>query len=84
MPGFLDRRLYLGEITWNRRAKRDTWGHVAAHARAETEWIRTEAPHLRIVSDAEWRAAHARLDGIHASLRTLTNGRAGSAPGARL
>jgi DNA invertase Pin-like site-specific DNA recombinase len=46
----LDRRLYLGELVWNRRKKRDAWGHRAPHVRPESEWIRTSAPHLRVVS----------------------------------
>jgi DNA invertase Pin-like site-specific DNA recombinase len=67
----LDRRLYLGEAVWNRSQKRNGWGEAAWRRRPESEWIRSSVPALRIVSDAEWRAAHSRLDGVRASLQAV-------------
>jgi site-specific DNA recombinase len=67
----LYRPLYRGEIVWNRTKKRNTWGVTHAQDRAESDWIRVDAPHLRIVTDAEWTAAHARLQ---ASQRTYLRG----------
>jgi hypothetical protein len=37
-------------------------GEKQPHARNRAEWVRVEAPELRIVSDAAWAAAHARID----------------------
>ena len=53
----LDRRLYLGEVTWNRTRKRDRWGQKRLQARNESEWIHTMLPALRLVSDDQWQAA---------------------------
>ena len=65
----LDRRLYLGEVVWNRTQKCNTWGQQHQQARPETEWIRTEAPHLRIITERDWQAAHGRLAGMRARLQ---------------
>jgi DNA invertase Pin-like site-specific DNA recombinase len=56
------RELYRGVIVWNQTRKRDRWGQHRQHARPEHDWMRVPAPHLRIVSDELWAAAHARLD----------------------
>jgi DNA invertase Pin-like site-specific DNA recombinase len=58
----LFRPLYRGEILWNTSRKRDRWGQQHQHARPQSEWLRVDAPELRIVSEALWRAAHAQLD----------------------
>ena len=69
----LDRRLYLGEVVWNRTKKRDKWGKKIRGKklplRPETEWIRTAAP--PIISEAEWYAAHDRLDGVRERLQAV-------------
>jgi site-specific DNA recombinase len=57
----LYRPLYRGEIVWSRTQKRDKWGRKHQTARPEAGWIRLPAPDLRIVTDAEWTAAHTRL-----------------------
>lgn len=62
----LHRRLYLGEIVYGQTRKRDRWGQHKQHARPESEWIKVPAPELRIISDDEWSAAHARLLGARA------------------
>jgi site-specific DNA recombinase len=64
----LDRRLYLGEMVWNRTQKCDAWGRKHQQARPETDWIRTAAPALRIVAETDWQAAHGRLAGVRARL----------------
>ncbi len=43
----LDRRLYLGEITWNRTKKTDAWGQKHQRKRPEADWICRPAPELR-------------------------------------
>jgi site-specific DNA recombinase len=73
----LDRETYHGELVWNRTRKSDAWGQKRPSARPETEWIRISMPDLRIVSDEQWRAAHARLDGIRAQLVHVSGGRLG-------
>ena len=76
----LDRRLYLGEVVWNRTEKRDSWGQKNQHDRPESDWIRTAAPQLRIVSDDEWQAAHGRISATRASITTLSRGQQHQAP----
>ena len=58
----LFRELYRGVIVWNKTKKRDTWGQKDPTARPESDWIRVDAPALRIVSDKLWKEAHDRLD----------------------
>lgn len=55
------RPLYRGEIVWNQSRKRDQWGQQKQQARPDGEWLRVEAPELRIVSDDLWQAAHAQF-----------------------
>jgi hypothetical protein len=57
----LYRELYRGRIVWNRTRKRDAWGRKAQTARPEAEWITTDMPAIRIVSEEQWRATHVRL-----------------------
>lgn len=73
----LDRRLYLGEISWNKTQKRNQWGAAQQHDRPETDWVQTVNPALRIVSDALWHAAHGRLESIRAGLVRASGGRVG-------
>jgi len=73
----LDRRLYLGEVTWNRTQKCDTWGQKNQRTRPETEGIRTAAPALRVITDDQWRLAHGRLESIRARLIQASGGRIG-------
>ncbi len=56
------RPLYRGEVVWNRQRKRDRWGVKKYLDRPEGEWIRLDAPDLRIVPEDLWGAAHRRLD----------------------
>jgi site-specific DNA recombinase len=62
VPEVLLRELYRGVIVWNQTRKRDRWGQHHQHARPEAEWMRVPAPHLRVVSEDVWQAAHARLN----------------------
>jgi len=57
----LHRSIYRGEIIYRRTAKRDRWGRVRQAPRARSEWIQRQAPHLRIVSEELWEAAHIRI-----------------------
>jgi hypothetical protein len=49
-------------VTWNRTKKRDLLGEVAPSARPQSDWTRVTVAELRIVSDEQWAAAHARLN----------------------
>ena len=58
----LYRDLYRGVIVWNKTRKRNTWGLEQRSVKAAADWITIEAAHLRIVSEAQWTAAHGRLE----------------------
>jgi len=58
----LHRELYRGVIVWNKTKKRNPWGVRQQRPRPVPEQVRVPAPHLQIVSDALWQAAHERLD----------------------
>ena len=73
----LYRELYRGEIVWNRTKKRDTWGVKCQRPRPESEWLRVPAPALRIVDEALWDAAHARLAATRQTYLRTQGGRCG-------
>jgi hypothetical protein len=80
----LYRDLYRGVVVWNRIRKRDVWGLKRYLPRPAREWVRLEAPELRIIDDALWAAAHRRLEDTRASYLWATNGRLnGRAPAAK-
>lgn len=62
--GILNCELYIGIIRWNRqrKVKHPDTGHFAYRLNPESEWIRAEAPELRIVPQELWDAAKARQD----------------------
>ncbi len=66
----LYRDTYRGVITWNRTKKRDQWGAHHQTDRPEAEWVRVPAPHLQIVTEAQWQQAH----GVIAKTRALLYG----------
>ncbi|MGH9241187.1 MAG: recombinase family protein, partial [Vicinamibacterales bacterium] len=65
----LHRRMYLGEGIYNRTEKRDVWGQNRLRRPPQSEWIRVAAP--PIISEAEWRAAHDRIEGVRARLQAV-------------
>ena len=72
--------LYRGELTWNKTRKRDKWGQKRPTDRDPKDWITVPVPHLRIVSDELWAAAHERLEtSRHAYLRS-TDGKVWGKP----
>ncbi len=66
--GILNCELYIGTIRWNRqrKVKHPDTGHFAYRLNPESEWIRAEAPELRIVPQELWDAAKARQDELSA------------------
>ena len=80
----LFRRLYLGEVIYNKTKKRNSWGIREQRKRPEREWITISMPALRIVSEAEWKATHDRLDATRGSYLRGTNGELWGRPASRL
>ena len=82
----LRRPLYTGRVVWNKSQKVTRRGTKASRIRPATEWLRREAPELRIVSEALWAAVEQRrirAASSHASV-THEGRRRGRPPGADL
>ncbi|MCM2477812.1 recombinase family protein [Rhizobium sp. CG5] len=62
--GILNCELYIGVIRWNRqkKLKNPDTGRFTYRLNPEQEWIRAEAPELRIVPQKLWDAAKAQQD----------------------
>jgi site-specific DNA recombinase len=72
----LHRPLYRGEIVWNKSQKVVRGGTKKQQTRPEGDWLRLEAPELRIISEELWQAVHARLAKAGAALpRTRQGGK---------
>ena len=80
----LFRRLYLGEVIWNKTKKRNPWGIQQQHKRPEKDWLKIPMPQLQIVSAAEWKAAHDRLNATRAVYLRGTNGELWGRPASTL
>lgn len=57
----LYRPLYKGEIVWNQHEKIVRGGTKKRRQREEKDWIRIEAPDLRIIAPGVWESVQARL-----------------------
>ncbi len=57
----LYRPLYKGEIVWNQHEKIVRGGTKKRRQREEKDWIRIEAPDLRIITPDIWESVQARL-----------------------
>lgn len=64
--GILNCELYIGVIRWNRQRqmKNPETGRRVLRLNPESEWIRAEAPELRIVPQELWDTAKARQDDL--------------------
>jgi site-specific DNA recombinase len=58
----LHRELYRGAVVWNRSQKVVRAGTKKQRKRDESEWIRVEAPDLRVVSKDLWQRVKVTLD----------------------
>lgn len=76
----LHQTAYRGVITWNSTRKRDSWGQQHQTDRPVSERVQVPAPQLRIVPEAAWEAAHARLTARRAVYLRGTDGRAFGRP----
>lgn len=74
--GILNNELYTGVLVWNRQrfVKDPSTGKRVSRPNPESEWIRTEVPHLRMVDDELWQAAKARQRQIAMLFETTTTG----------
>ncbi|WP_350308593.1 recombinase family protein [Ochrobactrum vermis] len=65
----VNNELYAGVLVWNRMRfiKAPSTGKPVSRLNPESQWIRTEVPHLRIVDDELWSAARARQKQIAAN-----------------
>ena len=70
----LFRRLYLGEVIWNKTKKRNPWGMQQQRKRPEKDWVKLPMPHLRIIAEPDWKAAHDRLNATRAIYLRGTKG----------
>jgi hypothetical protein len=69
------RPLYRGQIVYD-KTRWQTKGGAKRKVRVpEAEWIRVAAPSLAIVTEAEWQAAHRRLDRTRTICLRRTNGK---------
>jgi site-specific DNA recombinase len=56
------RELYAGVVVWNRSQKITRRGTKAQRQRPEADWLRRDAPELRLVSQDLWRAVERRRE----------------------
>ncbi|BAU39233.1 resolvase [Acetobacter pasteurianus NBRC 101655] len=68
--GVVNNELYAGVLVWNRQRfiKDPNTGKRVSRPNPESQWIRTEVPHLKIVDDDLWRAVRARQQAIAAKV----------------
>ena len=84
MRSVLFRRLYLGEVIWNKTKKRNPWGIQQQRKRPEKDWVKISLPQLQIISEADWKAAHDRLSAARAVYLRGTKGELWGRPASSL
>jgi DNA invertase Pin-like site-specific DNA recombinase len=70
----LYRESYRGVNVYGLTRQTNRWGQRTCEKRPESEVVRASTPHWRIVTDAEWDAAHRRLGAAATVYRRGTNG----------
>jgi hypothetical protein len=80
----LHRELYRGVIVWNKTRWVDRGGTKVKVDRPETEWLRVEAPTLRIVDQDLWQAVRGRLARTRTAYLRVARGRLWGHPEAGL
>ena len=79
----LRRDLYRGVVVWDRSQKVIRRGTKGQRRRPENEWLKVEAPDLRIVDDGLWRAVEQRRARMAATISaTFGGGRRAGVSGA--
>ena len=73
--GILNNELYIGRLIWNRLryVKDPSIGKRVSRANPQSEWITTEVPELRIVSDVLWQGVRARQAELAKVFAATTN-----------
>jgi DNA invertase Pin-like site-specific DNA recombinase len=76
----LMRELYHGAVIWNKTRKRDDFRQVNQQPRPESEWLRAEAPHLRIIDEPLWKRVQSRRHEAETLAARLAGGRLSGRP----
>ena len=76
----LMRELYRGVVIWNKTRKRDDFRQVNPRPRPESEWLRADAPHLRIIDEPLWTRVQARRQDAETLALRLARGRLSGRP----
>jgi site-specific DNA recombinase len=74
------RELYRGRLVSGRTQRAVQRGTRSRREQPKAEWLTVDAPHLRIVPEELWQAAHARLDRTRQTYLRHTNGKLGGRP----
>jgi DNA invertase Pin-like site-specific DNA recombinase len=74
------RDLYRGLVIYGRTRWQMKGGTKRKVRVPEAEWVRVDTPHLRIITEGEWRAAHQRLDRTRETYLRASNGQLGGRP----
>ena len=73
-------RSIAARLVWNAPVSGTAGGSITSSRGPEREWLRIPAPELRIVDEALWTAAHARLANARALYLERNGGRPGAGP----
>jgi hypothetical protein len=65
---------------WNKSRKRDDFRQVNQRPRPESEWLRADAPHLRIIDEPLWRRVQSRRQDAETLAARLAGGRLSGRP----
>jgi hypothetical protein len=76
----LMRELYRGVVVWNKTRKRDDFRQVNQRPRPESEWLRADAPHLRIIDEPLWKRVQSRRQEAETLAARLAGGRLSGRP----
>ena len=76
----LMRELYHGVVIWNKTRKRDDFRQVNQRPRPESEWLRADAPHLRIIDEPLWKRVQSRRQDAETLAARLAGGRLSGRP----
>jgi site-specific DNA recombinase len=76
IKAILERDLYRGHMIWNRRKYQKVPGtnRRVARPRPESQWVRTEIPDIRIVTEELWARVRRRFSILQAAYKTCGRG----------
>lgn len=76
----LGRESYHGVIVWNKSKRTNSWGKFDPTVRPESEWVRTPAEHLRIVSEDLWKRVTSHRQALEGRAVRFESGRLSGRP----